>query len=220
MPGSPGVVGEDEGAEAGPYHVAILPIEGTDGRRFQAVSPTWAPLAAFPKKAAAEAWAEMNGGPPRGRGRKGGETPRAWDPPAGAGLALSASGRRRRGAGGPASWRGRPGGELAVEAGALGGGVVAQGGADGGDGVRARVGEEAGESAHRVQLVDGEVDFPLACEEQVGGAGGRTERGRGHERRATAHAASGKTETGAGAGILGARTLFPSTRETVNNFIF
>ena len=91
------------------------------------------------------------------------------------GGAADQEGRFRRG--------GNPPGELGVEAGPLGGGVVVEGGADGGDGVRARVGEKAREPAHRVQLVDGEVDFPLAGEEEVGGAGGRGGDGGGDDDR-------------------------------------
>ena len=88
-----------------------------------------------------------------------------------------------------------PADEFVVETDALGGGrVVVEGGADGGDGVRARVGEEARKPAHRVQLVDGEVDLPLADKEQVGGAGGRGEQDEDREdgEQATAHAASRK----------------------------
>ncbi len=104
-------------------------------------------------------------------------------------------------AGGAADQEGLPGrvrdptGEVGIEADAPGGGrVVVEGGADGGDGVRARVGEEARKPAHRVQLVDGEVDLPLADKEQVGGAGGRGEQDEDREdgEQATAHAAPGK----------------------------
>ena len=179
----------------GPYQVAILPIcRAADGMpASMAVSPMRVPSSPLsPKKVAAEAWAETNGvrllaGQDR---EAGGDALGRGDAAfVGAGLALLV----RFEGGGAADEEGRlrrvgnPAGELGVEADALSrGGVLVEGGADGGDGVRARVGEEAGELAHRVQLVDGEVDLPLAGEEQVGGAGGRGGQGDGPARRARA----------------------------------
>ena len=166
-----------------------------------AVSPTRVPLSpSSPKKAAAEAWAETyRAASPRARIERRAEAPLGVGTPPSLGRVSLFSSHSK-----PAVPRTRRVcrvayvtqlDELGVETDALGGGrVVVEGGADGGDGVRARVGEEARKPAHRVQLVDGEVDLPLADKEQVGGAGGRGEQDEDREddEQATAHAASGK----------------------------
>ena len=178
-----GVVGEDEGAEAAGAvpggDLADLQGGGRDAGLDGGLADAGAGLAGF----AEEGGGRGVGGNERGRLLAGQDREAAGDALGrgdaafvGAGLALLV---RFEGGGaadqqGLSGRGGDPAGELGVEADALGGGgVVVEGGADGGDGVRARVGEEAGEPAHRVQFVDGEVDLPLAGEEQVGGAGGR-----------------------------------------------
>ena len=153
-----------------------------------AVSPTRVPVVAG---FAEEGGGRGVGGNERGRLLAGQDREAAGDALGrgdaafvGAGLALLV----RFEGGGAADQEGRlrrvgnPAGELGVEVDALSrDGVVGESGADGGDGVRARVGEEAGELAHRVQFVDGEVDLPLAGEEQVGGVGGRGDQGGGDD---------------------------------------